>query len=284
MIKSNLKYLLWLTVVVSFLPPVPLAAFGTEKSAERATTATADASDEGTEAYCGISVGPLDPVLTAQLPDVTDKGRGVVVQKVMKGSPADHAGLQRYDIVVGYDAQDVYSPEQLVKLVRNDRPGREVSLAYVRGGNVKTTKLTLSEMPATTEVRSLRGEGIRDRAAIGNLEREHASQERERQSDPKPWTTFESLTVTKLADGRYKAEIDFHNEKKELVHREYTGTRDELCQAIEKDEQLPKEVREHLLRSVDQQTPRRLTLDLPKALRDFFDLDVEYFNWPHLDF
>jgi len=206
------------------------------------------------------------------------------VQKVMKGSPADRAGLQRYDIVVSYDAQDVYSPEQLVKLVRNDRPGREVSLAYVRGGNVKTTKLTLGEVPATTEVRSLRGESMRDRAAIGNLEREHANQERERQSDAKPWTTFESLAVTKLADARYKAEIDFRNEKKELLHREYTGSRDELRQAIEKDEQFPKEAREHLLRSVDQQSPRRLTLDLPKTLRDFFDLDVEYFNWPHLDF
>ena len=97
----------------------------------------------------------------------------MVVQKVMKGSPADHAGLQRYDIVISYDAQDVYSPEQLVKArCGNDRPGREVSLAYVRGGSVKTTKLTLGEMPASAEVRSLRGGGNPRSGSHRQLERQ----------------------------------------------------------------------------------------------------------------
>lgn len=283
MINSNLKYLVWLTVV-SFLRPAPLAALGAEKSAERETAPAADASDEETEAYCGISVSPLDPTITAQLPGVTEKGRGVVVQKVMKGSPAELAGLQRYDIVISYGAQDVYSPEQLVKLVRNDRPGREVSLAYVRGGQVKTTKLTLGQMPPSAEPRGLTEGRLQDRTPSGNLQREHARQERERQSDPKPWATFESLTITKLGNDSYKAEIDFRNEDKELLHREYTGTRDGIRKAIENDEQLPKPEREHLLRSLDQQAPRGLTFPIPDVLRDLFDLDAEYFHWPHLNF
>ena len=38
-------------------------------------------------------------------------------------SPADMAGLKVHDEIVTYDKQDIYSTQQLVKLVRNNEPG-----------------------------------------------------------------------------------------------------------------------------------------------------------------
>ncbi len=43
------------------------------------------------------------------------------------------------------------SLEQLVKLVHNDKPGREVVVTYVRTGKVFETKMTLSQAVATGE-------------------------------------------------------------------------------------------------------------------------------------
>lgn len=282
---SMLRLLFWSmlgTLLVAACPRPAQALAPADENRHEAATAQSEAE---TEAYCGISVSPMDPVVSAHLPGATDKGRGVVIAKVLKGSPADRAGLQRYDIVIRYDDQDVYSPEQLVKLVRNDQPGREVPLTYVRRGKIKTATLTLGEAPAGEEVRGAgRGE-FRDRDFLERrVKPRRAREERERQNDPLPWARFESLAIRKLENGKYQAEIDFRDENGEALHREYTGSREEIRKALEQDEALPQDERQHLLRSLDQQSPQGIESVLPRALRDLFDLDGEFFHWPHLNF
>lgn len=280
--KRHMKVLLLLGSLVCALAAAPRPAYGADACAGGQPADTS--KQEQSDAYCGIAVGPLDPLITAHLPDITEKGRGVVVQKVMKGSPAEQAGLRRYDILIRYGDQDVYSPEQLVKLVRHDEPGRKVSLTYVRRGKVKTADLTLAEMPAERGSAGRGAENGHDRDGADGGGKRWRGKERERQNDPMPWATFESLTISKLPDGQYKAQIEFRNEDRELLHRQYTGTRQEIREAIRKDNDLPKNEREHLLRSLDQQAPGDLTRILPKALRDFFDLDGEEDDWLRLDF
>jgi hypothetical protein len=239
----------------------------------------APSSDTPTQAYCGIGVAPLSPALTAQLPDVTGQGRGVLVATVMQDSPAAKAGIKVHDIVVQYDKQDVYSPEQLVKLVHNDKPGREVVVTYVRAGKVLETKMTLSQAAATGDVR-----GGMARRASGSDGQASVGRERARQSDPAPWTRFESMTVTRQEDGRFKAQIDFRDQDKKIVHREYVGTREEIRKALDQDKELPADEREHLLRTIDQQQPHMFQFVLPRSLRDWLDPDLQFFNWPQMDF
>lgn len=277
---NRAKYYLMLVCLLLAVVACPLAVWGEPPTDSSGSASTTSVTSQSNQAYCGISVSPLDPVLTAQLPDITDKGRGVVVAKVLKGSPAEQAGIKQYDIVVAYDDQDIYSPEQLVKLVRNDRPGREVAMSYVRGGKVHKATLKLGEMATTSEVRDKTAQAEHGHAARS----EHAKRERGRQNNPRPWATFESLTVTKLSDGRYKAAIEFRDQDQKLLQREYSGTREEIRKAIEQDKELPADEREHLLRSLDQQTPRMLPFNLPGALQELFDLDRELFNWPNTNF
>jgi hypothetical protein len=259
----------------AFLSAALSAATGFAAGGDRAAApAAADAS-----AYCGIGVAPLSPVTTAQLPEVTGQGRGVVVATVMQGSPAEKAGLKVHDIVIQYDKQDVYSPEQLVKLVRNDKPGREVVVSYVRAGKVLETKMTLSQAAAGGDVRGAtvnRDSTEEDRASIGR--------ERARQSDPAPWTRFQSLTISRLDDGRFKAQIDFRDHDKKIVHREFVGSREEIRKALEQDQDLPADEREHLLRTLDQQQPHLFRFVMPRSLRDWLDPDLQFFNWPQTDF
>ncbi|MEZ6081498.1 MAG: PDZ domain-containing protein [Pirellulaceae bacterium] len=57
-------------------------------------------------------------MLTSHLPEVSGEGRGVLVADVMDDSPVAKAGLRKHDVLVRYDDQDLYSPEQLVKRVQ----------------------------------------------------------------------------------------------------------------------------------------------------------------------
>ena len=241
-------------------------------------TARPTHSDAAPQAYFGVGVAPLSPVLSAQLPEATSRGRGVVVASVMADSPAAKAGLRLHDILVQYDKQDVYSPEQLVKLVRNDKPGRDVVVSYVRAGKILEAKVTLGETAAKTDIRGNMARRGDDQG------RNSVGRERARQSDPAPWAQLESLTVTRIPDGRFKAQIDFHDQDQKIVHREYVGSREEIRQALEQDKELPADQREHLLRTIDQQQPHLFQFVLPRSLRDWIDPDLSLFNWPHTDF
>lgn len=238
------------------------------------------------QAYCGLGVAPLSPVLSAQIPEVLKGGRGIIIADVMKDSPADKAGLKVHDIVLQYDGHDLYSPEQLVKLVRNDRPGREIRLSYVRAAKVAETKMILAAAPSTADVRERADRvGDRGRAAVKDEKPSRGMERRERarQNDPEPWARFETLTLTRLEDGRFKLQIDFRDRDKKVVHRDYVGSREEIRKALETDKELPREEREHLLRTIDQQQPL-FPIEVPRAWRELFDFDAELFHWPGLSF
>jgi hypothetical protein len=272
---------------------VALLVFGSQAKVAAADERTDGAQSAGSgaavqEAFCGLGVAPLSLVLAAQLPEVIGHGRGIVVSHVVPGSPADKAGLKMHDIVIQYDKQDVYSPEQLVKLVRHDQPGREVTIAYVRGGKSLETKMMLGETGAQADLRGSKRRSSTGDQADGNAARHGrgAGQagERTRQNDPQPWARFESLTVTRLPDGRFKAQIDFRDRDEKMLHRDYSGTREEIRKALEADKELPAAEREHLLRSIDQQSPHLFQLEIPRALHDLFEMDSDLFNWPSLTF
>jgi hypothetical protein len=272
---NRVTYYFGMVGALSTLCLWPALTSGEERPGDAAAK-TADVA----QAYCGLRVSPLSTVLTAQLANVTGKGRGVVVAYVLPGSPAEKAGLKEHDILITYDNHDVYSPEQLVKLVRNDRPGRQVPLTYLRRGMFEKLTLTLDAMPGSSVERNPAAIGESAVASQGG----HAARERNRQSDPQPWAMFEALTITKLDDGRYRAVIEFRDADRKNLRREYSGSREEIRQAIERDKDLPKDEREHLLRGLDRQTPRTIPFELSRGLRKLFDLDEEWLPWPNLSF
>ncbi len=89
-------------------------------------------------AYLGIAVEPLHPAFGMHLPKSLVAGQGIMIANVMKGSPAEKAGLRMHDILAAYDDQKLFAGDQLVKLVRADKPGRSVKLQIVREGQLET--------------------------------------------------------------------------------------------------------------------------------------------------
>ena len=64
--------------------------------------------------------------------------RGVIVRNVVKGSPAEAAGLQEKDVILQYAGTAVFSARQMSRLVRETPVGRKVELAVSRDGKPLT--------------------------------------------------------------------------------------------------------------------------------------------------
>ncbi|MFN2556478.1 MAG: S1C family serine protease [Nitriliruptorales bacterium] len=85
-------------------------------------------------AYLGVAGGgrPLPP----RAVDATGRTRGVEVLSVVSGSPADLGGLRPEDIIVAVDAAPVERVGDLQELMTGERIGREVTLEFIRGGQL----------------------------------------------------------------------------------------------------------------------------------------------------
>lgn len=84
-------------------------------------------------------------VLAMPSPD----GKGVWIEQVVQGSPADHAGILREDVIIEIDGVEVQDMMQLRQILNRLQAGTEIELTLVpdETGEPKTLKLTLDRPP-----------------------------------------------------------------------------------------------------------------------------------------
>jgi S1-C subfamily serine protease len=115
-------------------------------------------------AFLGINGGTITPSLARAVNLPVSKG--VLVAEVVKGGPADKAGLQGGsteatiegarlqlggDIITEIDGEPVNSMEELVDVVNGKKPGDELELTIVRDGDTKKVTVTLGNRPGSTK-------------------------------------------------------------------------------------------------------------------------------------
>jgi putative serine protease PepD len=82
-------------------------------------------------------------------PSLTTGGRdGALIQEVAPDSPAAKARIQPGDLVVSVDGQAVENYSELIAAIRGHKPGDQLTLGIVRGGNETTVTATLTQRPA----------------------------------------------------------------------------------------------------------------------------------------
>jgi serine protease Do len=100
-------------------------------------------SDEGaaapsaaeSKASVGLALAPLSPEMRDQL-DLPERTSGAVVAQVKPGSPAERAGMQEGDVIVGVGTQPVKSADQAARAIREAaREDHAVALRIVRDGH-----------------------------------------------------------------------------------------------------------------------------------------------------
>lgn len=70
--------------------------------------------------------------------------RGVGVREVVKGSPAERAGLRERDVILRFDGEAVTSVRKLTRLVEEAAPEHSARLTVLRGGSQQELTATLA--------------------------------------------------------------------------------------------------------------------------------------------
>lgn len=73
------------------------------------------------------------------------KGQGVVVRMVTPGSPADQAGLKRFDVITAFDGESVTSTASFLNRVQRSEVGSEVKVSVFRGTETVNLTATVGE-------------------------------------------------------------------------------------------------------------------------------------------
>lgn len=106
-----------------------------------------------TRGWLGVYIQNVTPGMEEQFG--VAPGEGVLVADVVRGSPAEEAGLQSGDVIVSVDGVPVGSTDELQTEIMYRAPGEVVQLEIVRDGERLTISVTLGERPSEEELAAL---------------------------------------------------------------------------------------------------------------------------------
>lgn len=126
---------------------VVLAALAMTGALADRAAAQSTSSSTGT-AWLGVTTQEITDDLREGL---NYKGAGVLVNRVVTGSPADKAGIKKGDVIVSVSARTIDSPSELTDVVRAGKVGASVSVSLVRAGARRNVSAKLAAMPEDLE-------------------------------------------------------------------------------------------------------------------------------------
>lgn len=79
--------------------------------------------------------------------DMREIARGIQIDRIRRGTPADRAGLERDDIIVEYNRIKVEKLHEFRMLVAESQVGKQSIIKVLRRGQERTLQVTIDEMP-----------------------------------------------------------------------------------------------------------------------------------------
>jgi serine protease Do len=102
----------------------------------------------------------------------------VLVASVEPGGPAEKAGLQAGDVILGFDGKPVKSANELPRIVAATKPGTPVTMEIWRNGARREVKATLAEFASETVAKQSAPDGKQSTNRLGLTVRELAPAQR----------------------------------------------------------------------------------------------------------
>ena len=121
---------------IGFAIPINLAKWVTPQLAKNGSVS---------RAYLGVVIGPVTPERSEELGVAPNQG--VVVDNVMKDSPAALGGLQKNDVVLSFDGQTTSRVADLQEIVERSGADSEHKLKVMRNGEPLELKVVVKIMP-----------------------------------------------------------------------------------------------------------------------------------------
>lgn len=107
-----------------------------------------EANGEVVRPVLGISLLDLSQIseqqqsTVLQLPD--DINSGVVVAQVQSGSSAEQGGMEQYDVIVGFNGEEITDTIELRQAIYGTEVGQEVEIEVYRGGERMTLNVVMT--------------------------------------------------------------------------------------------------------------------------------------------
>src|SRR5262245_7448550 len=110
-----------------------------------------DDDDNGPSASSGGYLGVRVQEITRDLQRARDlpNTQGALVSMVADGSPAEHAGIRRGDVIVRVDGNEISDPDELIREMGDEDAGARVTIVVLRDGSRRTFDVTLGRRPAS---------------------------------------------------------------------------------------------------------------------------------------
>ena len=98
-------------------------------------------------AFLGLTSVTLNSDIKERYELTPDKG--AVVSQVVSGTPADRAGLTRFDVITEIDGEQITDSEGLVQAVRRKKPDDEIKIVFYRGDERREVNAKLVARPSS---------------------------------------------------------------------------------------------------------------------------------------
>lgn len=112
-----------------------------------------DLKKEGRVVRGNLGIGIYD-IPDSEAEDYDMEKGGIFIAKVEPDSPAEKAGLKKYDIIVEVNGEAIKSGTKLKTIIANLSPGDEIELTIIRGKERKKIKAEVGEAPDTLKLRA----------------------------------------------------------------------------------------------------------------------------------
>jgi C-terminal processing protease CtpA/Prc len=116
---------------------------GPDKSFSIVRSSGINATTGGKGGYLGVQVKEL----SSQLKEYFVVKNGVLIEEVMKDSPAEKTGLKAGDVIVSIGDRKIEDYHDLIRTVNYYNPEEEVTISYVRKGDTEKSKVVLGKKP-----------------------------------------------------------------------------------------------------------------------------------------
>ena len=94
-------------------------------------------------------IGIEAQIMPQDIIDVLDLERGgILIVAVLRGSPADRAGIVPGDIMTGINGMPLHSPQHTINMISGIQPGTVISTEILRGWETQTVNVQVAERPA----------------------------------------------------------------------------------------------------------------------------------------
>ncbi|MDD3013391.1 MAG: trypsin-like peptidase domain-containing protein [Candidatus Gastranaerophilales bacterium] len=97
--------------------------------------------------WIGIAMSPLESEELAKSLGAPINTKGILINNVFPGSPADKAGLTQGDIIQRIDDKRIFEPKELQCVIRSMPLNSNVNIQFLRGSKMMGTKVKIIQWP-----------------------------------------------------------------------------------------------------------------------------------------